>query len=138
MPEVSAALRELDADRSVDVIVITRGGGSLEDLLPFSNEALVRAVADALTPVVSAIGHDVDTPLLDFVADVRASTPTDAAKRVVPDVVEQRAAIEQTRQRVVARPHLAAAQRTSHPGLLAVPAGHGRSAGHDHRPPAGA
>jgi len=101
VPEVSAALRELDADRSVDVIVITRGGGSLEDLLPFSNEALVRAVADALTPVVSAIGHDVDTPLLDFVADVRASTPTDAAKRVVPDVVEQRTAIEQTRQRVV-------------------------------------
>ena len=100
VPEVSAALRELDADRSVDVIVITRGGGSFEDLLPFSNEALVRAVAEALTPVVSAIGHDVDTPLLDFVADVRASTPTDAAKRIVPDVVEQRAAIEQTRLRV--------------------------------------
>ena len=100
VPEVSAALRELDADRSVDVIVITRGGGSFEDLLPFSNEALVRAVAEAVTPVVSAIGHDVDTPLLDFVADVRASTPTDAAKRIVPDVIEQRAAIEQTRQRV--------------------------------------
>ncbi len=100
VPEVSAALRELDADRSVDVIVITRGGGSFEDLLPFSNEALVRAVADAVTPVVSAIGHDVDTPLLDFVADVRASTPTDAAKLIVPDVMEQRAAIHQTRQRV--------------------------------------
>ncbi len=100
VPEVSAALRELDADRSVDVIVITRGGGSFEDLLPFSNEALVRAVAEAVTPVVSAIGHDVDTPLLDFVADVRASTPTDAAKRIVPDVIEQRAAIEQTRLRV--------------------------------------
>jgi exodeoxyribonuclease VII large subunit len=100
VPEVSAALSELDADRSVDVIVITRGGGSFEDLLPFSNEALVRAVARAVTPVVSAIGHDVDTPLLDFVADLRASTPTDAAKRVVPDVREQRAAIEQTRQRV--------------------------------------
>ncbi len=100
VPEISAALRELDADRSVDVIVITRGGGSFEDLLPFSNEALVRAVAEALTPVVSAIGHDVDTPLLDFVADVRASTPTDAAKRIVPDVAEQRAAIEQTRLRV--------------------------------------
>ena len=100
VPEVSAALRELDADRSVDVIVITRGGGSFEDLLPFSNEALVRAVAEAVTPVVSAIGHDVDTPLLDFVADLRASTPTDAAKRIVPDVIEQRAAIEQTRQRV--------------------------------------
>ena len=100
VPEVSAALSELDADRSVDVIVITRGGGSFEDLLPFSNEALVRAVARALTPVVSAIGHDVDTPLLDFVADLRASTPTDAAKAIVPDVREQRAAIEQTRQRV--------------------------------------
>jgi exodeoxyribonuclease VII large subunit len=100
VPEVSAALSELDADRSVDVIVITRGGGSFEDLLPFSNESLIRAVANAVTPVVSAIGHDVDTPLLDFVADVRASTPTDAAKRVVPDVREQRAAIEQTRQRV--------------------------------------
>ena len=100
VPEVSAALRELDADRSVDVIVITRGGGSFEDLLPFSNEALVRAVAEAVTPVVSAIGHDIDTPLLDFVADVAASTPTDAAKRIVPDVLEQRAAIEQTRQRV--------------------------------------
>lgn len=100
VPEVSAALSELDADRSVDVIVITRGGGSFEDLLPFSNEALVRAVARTLTPVVSAIGHDVDTPLLDFVADLRASTPTDAAKRIVPDVKEQRAAVEQTRQRV--------------------------------------
>jgi exodeoxyribonuclease VII large subunit len=98
--EVSAALRELDADRSVDVIVITRGGGSFEDLLPFSNEALVRAVAEAVTPVVSAIGHDVDTPLLDFVADVAASTPTDAAKRIVPDVLEQRAAIDQTLLRV--------------------------------------
>lgn len=100
VPEVTAALRELDADRGVDVIVITRGGGSFEDLLPFSNEALVRAVADAVTPVVSAIGHDVDTPLLDFVADLRASTPTDAAKRIVPDVIEQRVVIEQTRLRV--------------------------------------
>jgi exodeoxyribonuclease VII large subunit len=100
VPEVSAALSELDADPRVDVIVITRGGGSFEDLLPFSNEALIRAVAKAVTPVISAIGHDVDTPLLDFVADVRASTPTDAAKRIVPDVREQRAAVEQTRQRV--------------------------------------
>jgi exodeoxyribonuclease VII large subunit len=100
VPEVSAALRELDADRGVDVIVITRGGGSFEDLLPFSNETLVRAVAEAVTPVVSAIGHDIDTPLLDFVADLRASTPTDAAKRIVPDVLEQRAAVNQTRQRV--------------------------------------
>jgi len=100
VPEVSAALRELDAEASVEVIVITRGGGSFEDLLPFSNEALIRAVAGAITPVVSAIGHDIDTPLLDFVADLRASTPTDAAKRIVPDVIEERAAIEATRQRV--------------------------------------
>ena len=100
VPEVSAALRELDAEANVEVIVITRGGGSFEDLLPFSNEALIRAVAGAITPVVSAIGHDIDTPLLDFVADLRASTPTDAAKRIVPDVIEERAAIEATRQRV--------------------------------------
>jgi len=98
--EVTAALRELDADRGVDVIVVTRGGGSFEDLLPFSNEALIRAVSETLTPVVSAIGHDVDTPLLDFVADIRASTPTDAAKLIVPDVREQRAAIDATRQRL--------------------------------------
>ena len=70
----------------VDVIVIARGGGSLEDLLPFSDETLIRAVAACRTPVVSAIGHEQDTPLLDYVADLRASTPTDAAKRVVPDV----------------------------------------------------
>src|SRR6185369_6205385 len=87
--QVIDALRELDADREVQVIVIARGGGSLEDLLPFSDEALLRAVAAARTPVVSAIGHEQDSPLLDFVADVRASTPTDAAKKVVPDVGEQ-------------------------------------------------
>jgi exodeoxyribonuclease VII large subunit len=97
---VGAALRELDRDHAVDVIIITRGGGAFEDLLPFSNEALVRAVADAVTPVISAIGHDVDTPLLDFVADVRASTPTDAAKLVVPDLAEQRAAVGATRTRL--------------------------------------
>jgi exodeoxyribonuclease VII large subunit len=74
----------------VDVIVIARGGGGVEDLLPFSNETLLRAVAAAVTPVVSAIGHDVDTPLLDFVADVRASTPTDAAKLIVPDAAAER------------------------------------------------
>ena len=84
--EVVDALRRLDRDAGVDVIVLARGGGSVEDLLPFSDEALVRAVASCLTPVVSAIGHEVDTPLVDLVADVRASTPTDAARRVVPDV----------------------------------------------------
>ena len=88
---VSRALAELDAMPEVDVIIVTRGGGSFEDLLPFSSEALVRAVFTARTPVVAAIGHDIDTPLIDFVADVRASTPTDAAKIVVPDLVgEQR------------------------------------------------
>ena len=98
--EVCGALRELDADPDVDVIVITRGGGSLEDLLPFSNETLVRAVAAAVTPVVSAIGHEVDTPVLDLVADVRASTPTDAAKLVVPDVAEETAGVAHARARL--------------------------------------
>jgi exodeoxyribonuclease VII large subunit len=87
--EVSAAITELDAIAEVDVIVVTRGGGSVEDLLPFSDEGLVRAVAACRTPVVSAIGHEKDAPLLDLVADVRASTPTDAARKVVPDMVEQ-------------------------------------------------
>ncbi len=89
VPQVTAALQQLDSDPAVNVIVITRGGGSVEDLLPFSDEGLVRAVAKALTPIVSAIGHEKDTPILDFVADVRASTPTDAARKIVPDVAEQ-------------------------------------------------
>ncbi|MDT4962225.1 MAG: exodeoxyribonuclease large subunit [Pseudonocardiales bacterium] len=87
--EVVEALARLDADAAVDVIVIARGGGSVEDLLPFSNETLIRAVSAALTPVVSAIGHETDTPLLDFVADLAVSTPTDAAKRIVPDLAEE-------------------------------------------------
>ena len=87
--EVSAALRELETDVDVDVIIITRGGGSFEDLLPFSDEGLVRLAASCLTPIVSAIGHEKDSPLLDLVADFRASTPTDAAKHVVPDIVEE-------------------------------------------------
>jgi exodeoxyribonuclease VII large subunit len=97
--EVTAALQELDAEPTVDVIVISRGGGSVEDLLPFSNESLLRAVAGARTPVVSAIGHDVDTPLLDHVADWRASTPTDAGKKVVPDAADERHGIRQARLR---------------------------------------
>ncbi len=97
--EVNAAIARLDADPQVEVIVITRGGGSLEDLLPFSNEAMVRAVAACRTPVVSAIGHEADTPLLDLVADLRASTPTDAAKRVVPDVGEEQDRVAQLRRR---------------------------------------
>ena len=95
--EVIAALRDLDADPDVDVIVIARGGGSLEDLLPFSDEGLIRAVAAAKTPVVSAIGHEPDTPILDFVADLRASTPTDAAKRIVPDVAAEAAGLRDVR-----------------------------------------
>jgi exodeoxyribonuclease VII large subunit len=97
--EVTEALRRLDADRAVQVIIIARGGGSVEDLLPFSDETLIRAVAACQTPVVSAIGHEQDTPLLDLVADVRASTPTDAARRVVPDVAEQLALVAQHRAR---------------------------------------
>src|SRR4029077_16280452 len=97
--EITDALRRLDEDPEVDVIVIARGGGSLEDLLPFSDEALIRAVAACRTPVVSAIGHEQDTPLLDYVADLRASTPTDAAKRIVPDVAEQLALVTQLRDR---------------------------------------
>ncbi len=97
--EVSAALRELEADPTVDVIIITRGGGSFEDLLPFSDESLIRLAASCETPIVSAIGHEKDSPLLDLVADYRASTPTDAAKRVVPDIAEEIATIEKLRDR---------------------------------------
>jgi exodeoxyribonuclease VII large subunit len=97
--EIVAALQQLDADPAVDVIIVTRGGGSIEDLLAFSDETLVRAVAAGRTPVVSAIGHEQDAPILDYVADVRASTPTDAARRVVPDVGEQLALIAQLRTR---------------------------------------
>ena len=97
--EVSAALRELEADVDVDVIIITRGGGSFEDLLPFSDEGLVRLAASCLTPIVSAIGHEKDSPLLDLVADFRASTPTDAAKHVVPDINEEIEMISRLRDR---------------------------------------
>ena len=93
------ALARLDADPEVDVIVIARGGGSVEDLLPFSDEALCRAVSGCRTPVVSAIGHEPDNPIVDDVADVRCSTPTDAGKRVVPDVAEETARVRQLRDR---------------------------------------
>jgi exodeoxyribonuclease VII large subunit len=103
--EVSEALRELEADKTVEVIIITRGGGSFEDLLPFSDEGLVRLAASCETPIVSAIGHEKDSPLLDLVADYRASTPTDAAKRVVPDIAEEIAMItafkDRARRRLV-------------------------------------
>jgi exodeoxyribonuclease VII large subunit len=98
--QVTAALAELDANAEVDVIVIARGGGSVEDLLPFSDELLIRAVAACQTPVVSAIGHEPDCPLLDLVADLRASTPTDAAKRIVPDVREELDRVAQARTRL--------------------------------------
>jgi exodeoxyribonuclease VII large subunit len=101
--EVSAALRELEDMDEVDVIIITRGGGSFEDLLPFSDESLVRLAASCETPIVSAIGHEKDSPLLDLVADYRASTPTDAAKRVVPDIEQEISDINKIRDRMYRR-----------------------------------
>ncbi len=103
VPAITAALAELDAMPEVDVIVLARGGGSVEDLLPFSNEALIRAVAACRTPVVSAIGHEQDVPLVDLVADLRASTPTDAAKRVVPSMAEEAARVAAHRGRMGAQ-----------------------------------
>ena len=97
--EVSNALKDLEADPEVDVIIITRGGGSFEDLLPFSDEGLVRLAASCKTPIVSAIGHEKDSPLLDLVADYRASTPTDAGKKVVPDLNEELQFIEALKNR---------------------------------------
>jgi exodeoxyribonuclease VII large subunit len=101
--EVIAALKTLDADPEVDVIIIARGGGAFMDLVVFSDEALCRAVAACQTPVVSAIGHEADSPLLDIVADVRASTPTDAAKHVVPDVALERSRIQEALARMLTR-----------------------------------
>lgn len=101
VPQVVGAVQELDADPEVDVIIVARGGGSVEDLLPFSDEALVRAVAACRTPVVSAIGHEPDNPLLDLVADVRSRTPTHAAKDTVPDVGEERERVHQLRERAL-------------------------------------
>jgi exodeoxyribonuclease VII large subunit len=98
--QIIGALKELDENPHVDVIVIARGGGALEDLLPFSSEDLIRAVSNASTPVVSAIGHEADRPILDDVADLRASTPTDAAKRIVPDVAEELARVRQARDQL--------------------------------------
>ena len=98
--EVMEALDKLERNADVDVVVVARGGGSIEDLLPFSDEALVRAVHRMRTPVVSAIGHEPDQPLLDLVADVRASTPTDAAKLVVPDMAEEVQGVTWARDRL--------------------------------------
>ncbi len=99
VPEIVEALRELDADPAVEVIVVARGGGSVEDLLPFSDETLCRAIAACRTPVVSAVGHEPDNPLCDLVADLRAATPTDAAKRIVPDAAAEQALITDLRRR---------------------------------------
>jgi exodeoxyribonuclease VII large subunit len=98
--EVTAALQRLDADPEVDVIVVARGGGDFQNLMVFSDEGLIRAAAACTTPIVSAIGHEADHPLLDDVADLRASTPTDAAKRVVPDVAEELNRVQQARARL--------------------------------------
>lgn len=103
VPEVVAAIRALDDDPDVEVIIVARGGGDFQNLLGFSDERVVRAAAGAATPIVSAIGHEADRPLLDDVADLRASTPTDAAKRVVPDVAEELARVHQTRSRIGSR-----------------------------------
>ena len=99
VPQIVEALRGLDADPAVDVIVLARGGGSVEDLLPFSDETLCREIARCRTPVVSAIGHEPDNPLCDLVADVRAATPTDAAKRIVPDTGAEQALVKDLRSR---------------------------------------
>jgi exodeoxyribonuclease VII large subunit len=122
--EVIEALGALQRHPDVDVIVVARGGGSLEDLLPFSDEALIRCVHGLTTPVVSAIGHEQDSPLLDLVADLRASTPTDAARRVVPDVAEEAQRVLQARERMrwavrslVHREQAALAQLRSRPVL---------------------
>ena len=98
--EVTAALKKLDADPEVEVIIIARGGGDFQNLLVFSDETLVRTASACNTPVVSAIGHEADRPLLDEVADLRASTPTDAAKRVVPDIAEEISRVQQARARI--------------------------------------
>ncbi|MDO5633693.1 MAG: exodeoxyribonuclease VII large subunit [Micrococcus sp.] len=113
--EVTAALQELDQSGEVDVIVIARGGGALEEvILPFSDEALVRAVAAAVTPVVSAIGHEADRPVLDDVADVRASTPTDAAKRLVPDAAAESAVLSEARLRLASAVERMVARESQH------------------------
>ena len=102
-PQIIAAIQALDADPEVDVIIIARGGGAFGDLLVFSDEKVVRAAANAKTPIISAIGHEADRPVLDDVADIRASTPTDAAKKVVPDVADERQKLDQMLGRAFTR-----------------------------------
>ena len=127
VPQIVEALRELDQDSDVDVIVLARGGGSVEDLLPFSDETLCRAIAACHTPVISAVGHEPDNPLCDLVADLRAATPTDAAKKVVPDTAAEQRLVDDLRRRSaqalrnwVSREQRALAQLRSRP-VLAEP-----------------
>ena len=127
VPQIVEALRELDQDSDVDVIVLARGGGSVEDLLPFSDETLCRAIAACRTPVISAVGHEPDNPLCDLVADLRAATPTDAAKKVVPDTAAEQRRVDDLRRRSaqalrnwVSREQRALAQLRSRP-VLAEP-----------------
>jgi exodeoxyribonuclease VII large subunit len=127
VPQIVEALRELDQDSDVDVIVLARGGGSVEDLLPFSDETLCRAIAACRTPVISAVGHEPDNPLCDLVADLRAATPTDAAKKVVPDTAAELQQLDDLRRRSaqalrnwVSREQRALAQLRSRP-VLAEP-----------------
>jgi len=127
VPQIVDALRELDQDSDVDVIVLARGGGSVEDLLPFSDETLCRAIAACHTPVISAVGHEPDNPLCDLVADLRAATPTDAAKKVVPDTAAEQRRVDDLRRRSaqalrnwVSREQRALAQLRSRP-VLAEP-----------------
>jgi len=122
--QIVEALRELDQDREVDVIVVARGGGSVEDLLPFSDETLCRAIAACRTPVISAVGHEPDNPLCDLVADLRAATPTDAAKKMVPDTAAEQRLVDDLRRRSaqalrnwVTREERALAQLRSRPVL---------------------
>jgi exodeoxyribonuclease VII large subunit len=122
--QIVAALGELDRDPDVDVIIIARGGGSVEDLLPFSDETLCRAIAACRTPVISAVGHEPDNPLCDLVADLRAATPTDAAKKVVPDAAGEQRLVGDLRRRSaqalrnwVSREQRALAQLRSRPVL---------------------
>ena len=127
VPQIVEALRDLDQDSDVDVIVLARGGGSVEDLLPFSDETLCRAIAACGTPVISAVGHEPDNPLCDLVADLRAATPTDAAKKVVPDTAAEQRMVDDLRRRSaqalrnwVSREQRALAQLRSRP-VLAEP-----------------
>ncbi len=127
--QIVKALRELDSDASVDVIVLARGGGSVEDLLPFSDETLCRAIAACRTPVVSAVGHEPDNPLCDLVADLRAATPTDAAKKIVPDTAAEQHLINDLRRRSAQALRNWVGREERVLAQLAQPAGTGRAAG---------